>query len=49
MSRTYSQFASEEFLLIMYILPSSQTILVVAVGPCGVVQLGSLRKVSKTV
>jgi hypothetical protein len=37
----------ETFLFKISILPSPQTILVVAVGPCGVVQLGSLCKVSK--
>lgn len=41
---TSSKFATEDFLCF---LPSLQTILVVAVGPYGVVQLGSLRKVSK--
>lgn len=39
--------ALKTFLFISICSSCLQTILVVAVGPCGVVQLGSLRKVSK--
>ena len=40
---------SRTFFVSQFVLPSSQTVLVVAVGPCGVVQLGSLRKVSNII